>query len=370
MKKLLYGTTALIAAGALATGASAAEKVKMGVGGYMQAFFVVADQDEEDTGQSLRDHAVAREGEIIFNGTTTLDNGLKVGAQVQLEAEVCGDQIDESFVFFEGGWGRINIGSENSAAYLMHYSAPAPSHWAHGLQSSNFSHLEPGTNVVGNFIHTNMANMTSDSEKITYFTPRLSGFQFGVSYTPDRCEEAQTCGGSYSGFENDDRVDGTDGEAIEVGVNYIGSFNDLAIRLSGSYGTFNEESGAPGRADYEEYGGGGQLAWGGFTLGAGWRHSEDDNGVRNVDRDDISVGVRYASGPWGVGVQYSYVEKDNAALGGDDEVDAIEVGGSYTLGPGVLLSAGVQYWDWDSDNGGATDKNDGWVGFIGTHIAF
>ena len=147
MKKLLYGTTALIAAGALASGSAVgAEKVSMGVGGYMQAFFVGVDQEDSagEPGADLRDHLVAREGEIIFNGKTTFDNGLQVGAQVQLEAEVCGDQIDESFIFFSGSWGRINIGSENSAAYLMHYSAPAPSHWAHGLQSSNFMHAGPG----------------------------------------------------------------------------------------------------------------------------------------------------------------------------------------------------------------------------------
>ena len=198
MKKLLYGTTALVAVGA--------DKVKIGVGGYMQAFFVGVDQDDNDgePGVNLRDHLVAREGEIIFNGSTTFDNGLKVGAQVQLEAEVCGDQIDETFIFFSGSWGRVNIGAENSAAYLMHYSAPASSHWAHGLQSANFMHAGPGAgHGVGNCVHTAPANLTSDSEKITYFTPRLSGFQFGVSYTPERCQEnnpgPEGCGGTYSG---------------------------------------------------------------------------------------------------------------------------------------------------------------------------
>ena len=34
MKKLLYGTTALVAAGMIAGGAQAADKIKVGVGGY------------------------------------------------------------------------------------------------------------------------------------------------------------------------------------------------------------------------------------------------------------------------------------------------------------------------------------------------
>ena len=238
MKNLLYCTTALVAAGALAAGSAVgAEKVKMGVGGYMQVFFVVIDEDDGagEPGDNKRDHLVAREGEIIFNGVTTFDNGLKVGAQVQLEAETCGDQIDESFLFFSGAWGRVNLGSENSAAYLMHYSAPQPSHWAHGLQSSNFMHATAGGNAVGNFVHTAPASLSSDSEKITYFTPRLSGFQFGVSYTPERCEENNPglggCGGAYSGAES--KADGVPGEIIELGANYVGTFDDVAINISG-----------------------------------------------------------------------------------------------------------------------------------------
>ena len=382
MKKLLYGTTALIAAGALASGpAVGATKVKMGVGGYMQAFFVGVDQDDNagDPGDDRRDHLVAREGEIIFNGTTTFDNGLKVGAQVQLEAETCGDQIDEGFIFFSGSWGRINIGSENSAAYLMHYSAPAPSHWAHGLQSSNFMHAGPGTNAagtghaVGNFVHTAPASLTSDSEKITYFTPRLSGFQFGVSYTPERCQENNGgrvsgneagCGGSYSGAESDN--DGVPGEIIELGANYVGTLGGVSVNVSGSYGTNEGEGG--GVKDTDESTLGANIGAAGFTVGAGWRHEEDIGGA-NIDSDDFTIGVRYASGPWGVGVQYTYAEQDRA-LGGEDDFDGFEVGGSYTLGPGVLLSGGVQYLDWESETNNPANENEAWVGFIGTHVAF
>ncbi len=377
MKKLLYGTTALIAAGALASGpAVGAAKVNMGEGGYMQAFFVGVDLEDDSAGEpgdGNRDHLVAREGEIIFNGVTTFDNGLKVGAQVQLEAETCGDQIDETFLWFSGSWGRVNLGSENSAAYLMHYSAPQPSHWAHGLQSSNFMHSNAGAgHAVGNFVHTAPASLSSDSEKITYFTPRLSGFQFGVSYTPERCEENNPaggqagCGGSYSGAEPEN--DGVPGEIIEVGVNYVGNFNDVSVNISGSFGT-NEGEGA-GVKDTDEWSVGTRLGFAGFTVGAGWRHEEDIGGVNNRDSDDFTVGVRYASGPWGVGVQYTYAEQDNTVTGGEDDFDGIEVGGSYTLGPGVLLSAGVQYLDWETAANDPTIENEAWVGFIGTHVAF
>src|SRR3546814_8833431 len=50
---------------------------------------------------------------------------MKVGLDVQLEAETCGDQIDESYLWFQGDFGKLVLGSENSAAYLMSYGAPA-----------------------------------------------------------------------------------------------------------------------------------------------------------------------------------------------------------------------------------------------------
>ena len=50
MKKLLFGTTALAAVGLIAGSANAADKIKMGVGGYFQAFLVYGD---EDTGTGI-----------------------------------------------------------------------------------------------------------------------------------------------------------------------------------------------------------------------------------------------------------------------------------------------------------------------------
>ncbi len=46
--------------------------------------------------------------EVRFKGETTLDNGLTVGAQIELEGENAGDQIDKSFVYWSGGFGRVS----------------------------------------------------------------------------------------------------------------------------------------------------------------------------------------------------------------------------------------------------------------------
>jgi hypothetical protein len=243
MKKALYGSTALAAAGLLAGGAQAAEKIQVGVAGYFQAFGVYSDQDDGagEPAAGLRDHHLAREGEIYFRGTTVLDNGLEVGVLVQLETETCADQIDQSYIWFEGGFGQLRLGNHYGASYEMFYGAPTPI-LGHGVNTPNFVHLAVGGNSI--FSPVTYVTASFDTEKVSYFTPRIAGFQFGASYTPDTCEENNpgglgaslgvTCGGQGSGPEFDNGV-GQQSEVVELGLNWVGSFMGADIGVFGGY---------------------------------------------------------------------------------------------------------------------------------------
>jgi len=351
MNKLLLGTTALVAAGMISSGAMAADKIKMGVGGYFQISNAFGDLDDDD---DKRDHLMSEEGEIIFNGSTTLDNGIQVGVQVQLEAQTCSDQIDEHFMWFSGGFGRVNLGGENSAAYLMAYASAAPSHWSHGVNSPNFSHTGIGL--------TTAIDISSDSQKITYFTPRMAGFQLGVSYTPENDEAGSGDGynSSYSGFPADNEVD-EQSEIIEVGVNYVNKFDNVSVAISGGYATADLEAEGAMTDDQEMWNVGAQIGFMGFTVGGAYKNN--DQGM-DSDEETWNVGVRYATGPWGVGVQYTHVELDDS----DGELDATEIGGSYAFGPGMLVMAGIQFWD--NDEYSSSSQGDSTIVFLGTHVSF
>lgn len=370
MKKLLYGTTALAAVGLVAGSAGAADKIKMGVGGYFQSFLVYGSQDDSagEPAANRRNTAVKQEGEIIFNGSTTLDNGIQFGVQVQLESETCGDQIDESYMWASGSFGRINVGSENSAAYLMHYAAPAPSGWSHGLNSPNFSDATTGQT---NYPHTNPVSLTGDTEKVTYFTPRFAGFQFGASYTPDtNVEEANggdaLANGSYGGLPA--KTDNF-GNAYEFGANYVNKFNGVDVAISGSYGTAKDELNVATTDDREEWTAGAQIGIAGFTIGGGYRNDNLGRGTGvGGDRTDYNLGVRYAMGPWGVGIEYAHVKIDQTV--GEDTVKAFEIGGSYDLGPGVQLQAGVQRWKGEDNANVAALEGTSTIVFIGTFLSF
>ena len=121
MKKILLGSTALVAAGMIAS-APASAKMKLSVGGYMEQWVGYVSQD--DVGAA--DYSgvdVKSDSEVHFKGMTKLDNGMSVGVNMQLEGNGGGDTIDESYLIVKGGFGEINLGSENSAMYKMHYGA-------------------------------------------------------------------------------------------------------------------------------------------------------------------------------------------------------------------------------------------------------
>ena len=394
MKKLLYGTTALVAAGMITGGAQAADKIKVGIGGYFYAFLAVGSDDDSaatatraaEPGNNRRSHRITREGEIIFTGKTTLDNGIQFGVQVQLEAEQCGDQIDETFMWASGSFGRVNVGSENSAAYAMHYTSPAASHWSNGLNSPGNRNFNVGGNSAS--IPNTNPNMTSDSEKITYFTPRMAGFQLGASYTPENCEEANggNCTGTYGGFQGDNTT-GTQSEVIELGANYSGKIGGASIGISASWGEADVEGpsaantagcatfAAPCNDDREEWSLGAKASMNGFSVGAAYYEDNNGTSVANSDDQSWTVGLRYATGPWGFGIQYANFENESGVTAaglanGNDELDAVEIGGSYDIGPGIKMLAGIQFVDLDDNANSGANENDATVVFFGTFLSF
>ena len=127
MKKNLLASTALVAAGVLAANGAFAQSqpISLSVGGYAERWVGFASFEEGTT--DVNDIDVQEDSEIIFSGSTTLDNGLTFGVNVQLEGQTAGDTIDETYIFVSGEFGEIMLGDEDSAAYAMHYG-----HQSHG----------------------------------------------------------------------------------------------------------------------------------------------------------------------------------------------------------------------------------------------
>lgn len=433
MKKQLLATTALVAGGLMvgAGVAQAADPIKLQLGGY--AYTGVSIKSQDNTGAAngtvngTEDHFVQNNGlqvttdhgrsdvfweaEVFFVGETTLDNGIKVGVNIQLEAYTSSDQVDEHYVYFTGGFGRLVIGAENSAPYIMHYSAPSVGS-GFGLESPTFVPFNPpALNGVGSSSFTPLS-LTSDSNKITYYTPRFSpGFQFGISYTPD--DETTGANGSCRGGcaieagnansinDTAGTVPGTTGTGsgshhhfVEAGANFVRSINGVDLAFSAGYGV--------GFVEKQERISGGTLAAtgtagdkihktrheasAGFNIGfAGWTfggagHWSNEGQQGHVNRYDFVGGVMYGAGPWLVAANGAYsIFQDGrrqtaTAAGGyayrtNDTLVSALVEGAYILGPGIRVFAVGQYSKWEG-NGTESEEADGFAVSFGTRLNF
>ncbi len=328
-----------------------------------------------------------------ITGSTTLDNGLTIGINIQLEAVAQGDQLDEQFVFFSGEWGKVNVGAENSASYLMGYTAPGV---GLGINSPNFYLFSP----QGTARTANTTTATGDANKLTYFSPRFSGFQLGVSYTPN---VDATAGDRQTFGLTTDNDAGDQSDYFSIGGNFVETFNGVDVAISGVYELGNRETGntaataqtAPNIAeqarlvalgytaaqaavlfpsdavaattfeDDEAWMIGVNVGFSGFTVGGSY--GEDNNG-QSGNRDSIGwdVGGSYSTGPWGISIGYSHFETDLAA-GGDDEMGRVEGAVSYALGPGITIVGSLQYFNEDNDS---TNDSDGFGGAIMSKLSF
>ena len=421
MKKYLLGTTAFAAASLVASGASAQsledrirtleEQMLMGapgsgfditVSGYIHGGFFLQDIDpkngfrapvgtEEDYGSIDVKMGGA---EAQFTAQTTLDNGIDLMGRIELSGFTTDDQIDETYIRAQGGFGQVTLGADDDAWNLTHYSSPNPG--LNGIDSPNYRHAV----VTGARTGTN-ASLTGDANKITYFTPRFSGFQFGISYTPNT---ADTNGDS--GSAPYDRNSGDIENVVGIGANFSRSFGGIAVGASAGWqsGTTNEKFDHDGMGETPERGidtdpsqwhVGGTVSRGGWTLGGAYASYEgspsaggavksltDGEGSVELDLSDKlsatawAVGATYNTGPWTVGVGYLQSEADiGGVLGSFDdnnnpvysegtltgETTVVNAGASYALAPGVTLAADVSFYE-DDDGADTTNSSKEAVG--------
>ncbi len=368
MRNRLLGGTALVAAGMLVSPAVQAEEpIKLGVGGFMEQYFGYAasdgftgtNSDGDDISNTDPDHFDQKsDSEIIFSGSTTLDNGIEFGVNVQLEGNTSSDTIDESYAFIEGDFGRVLLGSENTAGYLMSVAAPNvgigintgdQTDWVPIDNEASFFRGTLGSTFVEN-------NAVNDVNRLTYFTPRFSGLQGGISYTPDAAEDDNTQPSENAAFH----------DGVDVGLNYTNSFSGFDIAAYGRYGIASNDS--SGGDDPEVFSTGLELGYAGFTVGGSYAN-QDDTG-RN-DGESFDVGASYGTGPWAVSVTYFQGEAEADAGGGDEEIQTVEFAASYALGPGIKVIGSVGYSDFDDDSDADGDgSNDGYWVVSGIQLSF
>ena len=395
MKKVLLSTAAVAGLAMIATPAAA--QVKLELGGYFKGYGIYADVDEASNAagtESLenRDLDIIRNTEVHFGGETTLDNGLTVGAHLEVEADRNGTNdsfnTDESYVYFSGGWGRVNFGSEDGAAYLLQVAAPSADSNIDGIRqyvnpvnyaATTFRGLGPTTGgSVLELLDARGArsgldydqDISSKSDKLSYLSPIMNGFQLGLSYAPEIGDDSDEDSENFDDQENDL------GEVYDIALRYEGQFNNVGVIFGAGYthAELEEQAAtqvaltpatqAAGTAtltdDRTSWNVGLDLDIGPFGIGA--IYMEDDYGeiasavTGGVATDTLSeeetwvVGVDYTTGPFKLGASYMDVENTSAIAGFSSTATAAGIdsqrytgGVTYTYGPGMTFRGSISH---------------------------
>jgi predicted porin len=371
MKKILLGST-ILGAAVLFAGAANAETPKVTVGGFADFQVGVTDEDQDT---NLRSQGFRSDTTLTFRIDGKTDAGLGYGGGIDLEADATNDaqsqgtNASRTFVYLDGNWGRVEMGSEVGAQGTMKIDASNIARATGGIDgdfwffTSSSAQFWATPDLALGYGAGNLGNESQENlNKVTYYTPRFSGFQVGVSYTVDSDDRGQTV----------TRSDNNAGQAENIfsaGVSYDNTFGDFAVGLAAT-GEIGDAQTA-GTEDLQTWNVGGKVGYQGFTVAASYGDIGDSLRTTASGADDTSywtAGVAYEYGPFGVSATYLDSEYDNGTGLGDNEFQNLAIGTDYKLAPGLTPYVEVNFIEMDAT--GTVNDNDATVFIAGTQLSF
>jgi len=290
MKKVLLGTTALLAAGLLSTqvsaGAVEASKLVVSItGGGTFKVEYKSRQTGWGTGEtadvSYRNHNADFSTEIEFKGSTTLDNGTTAG--IELELETNGAVSSDDFIWVQGTFGKFYLGDRDSEELEETIDR---TYSGVGLLTADVS-TDASTTAKNHAAITSSADTRGKANtKVTWVAPTIGGIEFAVNYTPHLGEDQTT------NTTNQD-VGGL-GEDLLVGLKWTGAMGAASVKVSFGYGVTKAED--PGTDKDIEDDKRQRLGFeisgiSGITIGGYYMTHADDAAATTPTEDETSVGI-------------------------------------------------------------------------------
>lgn len=372
MRKSLYMTTALAAAGLLTFGAADANaKIKIGLGGFLNTYIGYAEQDgafESTANNPARvgydSVNIKTDSEVYFRGATKLDNGVNVAVTMQIELDpVNSGNVDETYVKLTGGFGDVRIGSTKFASFVLRHGAPGAGAVALGNPDTNSFIVKPANNSVSAVQGTHIGG--GDAMKLVYITPKMNGFRVGASYVPSatNSDNMPATGGN----------DGTDVQMYDVVASYENKLGGMMLKAD--IAAFREQGTAAASIDGRRFGV--TMGFGAVTIGGSFLNEDAvDSGqstlAGNPDMESMDVGLSYQMSPaTKVGLTFFNAKKENASgTAGEDSVSKYGAGINHSLGSGVTFVGSLANVQWEDESTADADNNDGWLAVAGIKVGF
>lgn len=351
--------------------AEASEPMRLRLGGYSK-WWVSAQSNNhgylQATSTDVNSIDVKGDNEVHFLGDTRLDNGLSLGLKAELEAggdaTQTTDTIDKAFVWIEGGFGKLELGTDYNAASLLHVAAPEAAGLWNGPPvglMANAMVLRP--TAVSTMYSGNQTELDHDdnADKVLYFTPSLGGLSAALSYTP-------------AAFSEDVRSTSRASEVYAAGLSYAGTIGEVALNLSAGYLTGSLSS-TDSRATVKAVSAGAQLTYDGISIGVSLGDDRHSYGSVRPTTDDSGrswdAGIMIERGPISASLDYYH-----SAVHGltsdprDDRIEVWQVSAKYTLGPGVALLGAFGHIAYEDESGARAATNDGYCLMTGLGLWF
>ena len=299
----------------------------------------------------------------------------------------------QAYVWMSNNWGKLMLGDAHGASDLFVYAPTVGTNQIDGYYQQ-FLDLTKDWRAQPTYIDNN-----EDSTRITYYTPKVSGFQGGISYAPTLYSQGMTNNsvtgtalGAGNAYDNQ----------VEAAAGWSGSFDKVGIKVTGLASTAeaNQDSlvaagtlaGSRLSSDYVSLGLGGQVAFAGFTLGASFTDPGKYDTFRGQEKnqDMFTVGGKYEWNQAAFAINFEDGEGYNLAWAGgtvgatglgtaktgattanDDYVrnyQALGFGATYTWFPGLVSGVDVVLFDQGGDYTNESDS--GVVAILSQHVNF
>jgi outer membrane protein OmpU len=400
MKKILLGSSALcaVAIAGPAFAQTANEPVKLGIGGYFNSAYgnIVSQSGAGKNGR--RNDDIDTDAILNFKGSTKLDNGIVVGASMQLRAtnQVLSqtvsptlapasslDTVKRSYGYIRTDFGEVRIGDDDDARRQKAMTAPI----AGPLFGANTPDMifSNGPGIT----NTTMRKLEGEKRvsRLAYFTPTIAGFSFAASYAPggEKGSNAQIAPNTTQ-TQNIAIVN----NAVSAAGSYSGKFGDFGLDAYVGGSTGHRVYAAPvgnsisGRNNPLAVSGGGVLTFGPFAFGGAYEYLYDRDTPNNTatvssghqGRHTWDIGGRYTMGPFAVSLDWTRAVLLNRDVNSSAYNDVFALATDYVLGPGIDVGVGIDYSHYKPSAGQGTANNlnggayNGLTLMAGTGIAF
>ena len=365
MKKVLIGTTALVAASMLSLPAMAMHmdedgnyqvhtgNLSLSIGGYgtFKVEYKSREPKKPDT-ESYRSHNAEFDSELHFEGSTTLASGTEAGIKIEFETggkEVDGDDaIDENFIWVEGMLGKVYLGGRDAEeleeSVERTYSGVGLLAADIGLTTQP-ALQRPRTLLVAKTTRSSGLHRRSAASNLPSTTHR------NANRTRPTTPRTRTLARKA--------------EDLLIALRWTGTMGGAAtIKASLGYGTNNVDNDSQ-RLGFEISG----IA--DLTIGGFWMQHADYSEAEMVEavftpkttEDEVTMGIggKWDSGKWevGIGLETSKHDEMNEAgvKDGTDNVTRMDIGVTYDLNDDMEIKVGYRQENYEDDANVATNEN-------------